>query len=181
MISMSDHHIWSLTWVTDGIQSFHSVQVVVATLEKTDTFLLQCTKRTLWRFRWEADKSDWLIWDPCFSLSSSSDRSRGSKRISWTLDSLESISSLKPCKWIHEGNTQTRELLLLSDNLRGKQFDMRGDPLYLRCIVANRCVRTSAGSHCKAHDLPLYEDEQQHKHLRPWQDRLQSSAPLHTS
>lgn len=112
--------------------------------------------------------------NPCFSLSSSSDRRRGSKQISWTLDSLESICSLKPCKLIHVENTQTRELLqqqqllhiqLLSDNTRGNQAYKRGDPLYLRCIVANGYMGSSTGSHCKTHDLPFDKDKQQHKHL----------------
>lgn len=49
------------------------------------------------------------------------------------------------------------------DNTRDKRGRKR---LYLRCIVANRRMRSPTGSHSKSHDLPFDKDEQQHKHLR---------------
>lgn len=87
-----------ITWVTDCIQSLHSVQVVVATFERETHFKISTMGK--WKIDINNVKwlSDWLIWDPCFSRSSSSDKRRGSKHISWTLDSLESIFSFSPWK-----------------------------------------------------------------------------------
>lgn len=40
------------------------------------------------------------------------------------------------------------------------------EELYLRCIMTQRDVRSSARLHSKAHYLPFHKDEQQHKHLQ---------------
>lgn len=40
------------------------------------------------------------------------------------------------------------------------------EELYLRCIMTQRDVRSSARLHSKAHYLPFHKDEQQHKHLK---------------
>lgn len=146
-----------ITWVTDRIQSLHSVQVVVATLE-IETHFKRLSTNDKVNVIWLGDR---LICDPCFSRSSSSDRRRGSKQISWTLESLESISSFKP--WKDKVSSSTMATGLPLSHQRACLGD---DLLYLGCIVTDRCVGSSARSHCETHNLPFNENEQQHKHLK---------------
>lgn len=49
---------------------------------------------------------------------------------------------------------------------RDKVFFGCQEELYLRCIMTQRDVRSSARLHSKAHYLPFHKDEQQHKHLQ---------------
>lgn len=49
---------------------------------------------------------------------------------------------------------------------------------YLRCIMTQWDMRSSARLHSKAHYLPFHKDEQQHKHLQ--NDRRGQSTEYYT-
>lgn len=169
-----EHYIWYPTWVTDGIQSFHSVQVVVATFE-TQTHLrynnIHIEEATV-ATGWADNMTDWSVIPASVyrPLLLGDEVRSGSPGL---LTAWSQSPPSYPANLTTTGNTQTRELSQQQQLLHVELFKptsqqvnkLKADPRYLWCVVANWCMRSSAGPHCKTHDLSFDEDKQQHKHL----------------